>query len=80
MNKMHICAQLHEFTVSFCYFTLCFTSLPYIVNELGLYIAFTAGHFHESERCAIIEESVEGKEGQRVTGVHCSVLLKQLCF
>lgn len=62
VNKMHICAQLNEFTVSYCYFTLCFTSLPYIVNELGLYIAFTAGHFHDSERCEIIEEILVGKE------------------
>ncbi len=54
--------------------------MPYIVNELGLYIAFPAGHFHESERCEIIEESVEGKRtkshrGSLFSSVETAVLL-----
>jgi len=65
VNNISLCTAIqlfHEFTDSF-YFTLCFTSLPHIVNELELYIAFTAGQFHDSERCEIIEEeSVEEKE------------------
>lgn len=66
MNKISFRTAIqlfHEFTDSFCYFTLCFTSLPHIVNELELYITFTAGQFHDSERCEIIEEeNVEEKD------------------
>lgn len=37
--------------------------MPRVVNELELYIAFTAGQFHDGERCEIIEEeSVEENE------------------
>lgn len=49
-------------SLSFSVISLCFTSMPRVVNELELYIAFTAGQFHDGERCEIIEESAEENE------------------